>query len=364
MSRHTQAVINLSHIKSNFKMANQWAPNSKNMAIIKANAYGHGLIETAKSLEPIVPAFGVAIFEEAIRLRNSGIKKDILVLQGVSSLNDLRLASEEKIWLTIHNPAQLKLLLSKPQKNKLRIWLKLDTGMHRLGFEHNELILALEQLKNCQWVDKSIVISSHFSCASEINNPETTRQLEDFNQARLKLINDNNIQFSLSNSPAIAHLPSASFNWNRPGIMLYGLPLFDVPHSSEQKLRPAMTFKSRIIGVRKVNKGEYVGYGQKWRADRNSTIATVEVGYADGYPRQAKTGTPVVVNGKRAKLAGVVSMDLISIDVTNIPDVSIGDLVELWGEQLCANEVAQYADTIGYDLISRISPRVPKVYLE
>jgi len=364
MSRHTRAIINLSHIKSNFKTANQWAPDSKNMAIIKANAYGHGLIETAKSLEPLVPAFGVAIFEEAIALRDSGIKKDILVLQGVSSVDDLLQASEKKVWLTIHNPLQLKLVLENPQNNKVTVWLKLDTGMHRLGFDHKDLILALKQLKKCQWVDELIVISSHFSCASEINNEENQHQVEAFNATRLALAENKNIQFSLSNSPAIVSLPNANFDWNRPGIMLYGLPLFDGPHSSDQQLYPAMTFESRIIGLRKVNQGEYVGYGQGWRAERNSKIATVEVGYADGYPRQAKTGTPVLVNGVKAGLVGVVSMDLISIDVTDIPDVSIGDLVELWGEQLCANEVASYADTIGYDLISSVSQRVPRIFLE
>jgi len=362
MSRHTRAIINLSHIKANYNMANQWAPKSKNMAIIKADAYGHGLVTVARALESVVPAFGVAIFDEAVELRSAGIKNNILILQGISFVEELIYASENDLWITIHNKKQLDLLLSNLQEKAINIWLKFDTGMHRLGFSESDLLNALDKIKKCAWVKNDIVISSHFSCASELNNKENSRQLELFVRTLSVLNKNNNIQFSLANSPAIVNLPSASFDWNRPGLMLYGLPLFDVAHESDDRLVPAMTFESKIIGLRSVSKGEFVGYGKKWWAERESKIATVEVGYADGYPRQAKNGTPILVNGQRAKLAGVVSMDLISVDVTDIVNVCVGDLVELWGENLCANEVASYADTIGYDLISGVSQRVPRNY--
>jgi len=362
MSRHTQAIINLSHIKSNYEMANQWAPRSKNMAIIKANAYGHGLVEVAQALESIVPAFGVAIFDEAVELRKAEIKKNILILQGISSVEELNYACENDLWITIHNRVQLDLLLSTPHERAISIWLKFDTGMHRLGFSKSELRGVLEQTKACKWINEKVVISSHFSCASEFYNKETARQLEQFTDTLFFVNGDENIELSFANSPAIAHLPSANFDWNRPGIMLYGLPLFDICHESDEHLIPAMTFESRVIGIREVKKGDFVGYSKKWRAERDSKIATIEVGYADGYPRQAKNGTPVLINGQRAKLAGIVSMDLISVDVTDIVNARMGDLVELWGENLCANEVASYADTIGYDLISGVSQRVPRNY--
>ena len=362
MSRNTRAIINLDNIRSNFLLADQWAPQSKNMAVIKANAYGHGLVVVAEALQSLVPAFAVAIFDEAVELRKAGITKNILILQGVYHAAELRYASENDLWITLHNKEQLDLLLNTPLQQPLKVWLKLDTGMHRLGLDQKEFDKSLQLIKQCNWIDDDFIVSSHFSCASELASGESEKQLIKFK----KMIQDAKlpaeIELSLSNSPAIAHLPESNLDWNRPGIMLYGLPLFDGPHNSDQQLKPAMSFESEVVAIREVEEGEHVGYSNKWQATRRSKIATVAVGYADGYPRQATNGTPVLINGERAYLAGVVSMDLISVDVTDLSNVSIGDLVELWGEHLSANEVASYANTIGYDLISGVSRRVPRVY--
>lgn len=363
MPRSTRVLINLEYIKANYLLANKWAPNSKNIAVIKANAYGHGIVSVAKYLENIVPAFAVAIFDEGVTLREKGITKNVLILQGIHDADELVYASKHNLWVTIHNQQQLNLLLATQLPKKLSIWLKIDTGMHRIGLSEKEFVAAISSLQYCEWVNTDLVVSSHFSCASEIQNSETERQLKRFNEIIKNADLQPEMQFSLSNSPAIANIPASNLDWNRPGIMLYGLPLFDVAHSSDRLLKAAMTFESEIISIRDISKDDYVGYGQKWRAKRPSKIATVAVGYADGYPRQAKSGTPVLVNGQRAKLTGVVSMDLISIDVTDILEVKIGDRVELWGESLCANEVAGYADTIGYDLIAGVSARVPRVYV-
>lgn len=362
MPRNTTAKINLASLRHNYAMANQWAPHSQNMAVIKANAYGHGAVEVANALESDVPAFGVAIFEEAIALRANKINKPILVLQGVRNKDELIKASDLAIWLTVHNLEQLDLILNNPLDKVLTIWLKLDTGMHRLGLNQAEFEETLKSIADCPWIDDQYVISSHFSCASELGSSEPAAQLDRFNRMLESAKLPESCQKSLANSPAIVSLPESNFNWNRPGLLLYGLPLFDKPHSTDSLLRPVMTFETEVVAIRNIDKGESVGYGKQWLAKRPSVIATLAVGYGDGYPRQARNGTPVLIHGQRAPLAGVVSMDLISVDITDIAGVKVGDKAELWGANLCANEVAGYAGTIGYDLVTGVSSRVPRKY--
>lgn len=372
MLRKTRALINLAHIKSNYLLANQWAPNSKNVAVIKADAYGHGLVEVARHLESTVSAFAVAMLDEAVLLRQSGVKNDILVLHGLHCSQQVEYAARERLWITVHSIAQLETLArlekSRPTfaEGSLSLWLQIDTGMHRLGLNSQDFFQALaiinKMTKTNKLVNGEMVVYSHFSCSNEIDNNETLKQITRFNDILSEVKLPLNTQFSLANSAALAHYKTAQLDWNRPGIMLYGLPLFNQPHSTDAKLKAAMSFESIVIAVRDVQKGEPVGYGSRWTAARVSKIATIEVGYADGYPRHATNGTPVLIKGQRAKLAGTVSMDLISVDVTDLDNVQIGDPVELWGEHLSANEVAQHSDTIGYDLLAGVSKRVPRVY--
>ncbi len=364
MSRNTQVSIHLDAIKSNFNVAQNLAPQSKNIAVIKANAYGHGMLKVAQTLEDIVPAFAVAIFDEAVTLREAGIQKPILILQGVHSCEELEYAIQHNFWLMVHNQSQLEILLKYPIVGDLKIWLKLDSGMHRLGFDSVQFQFAFSQLsyKNPKTIQQNLVLCSHFCAASNSETDSVDSQLKLFNQTISNLDNHSKFEKSLANSAAIMGFESSHVEWNRPGIMLYGVSPFDHPHSKDNLLKPTMTFTSEVIGLRKVAAGEGVGYNHQWIAEKAETIATVSVGYADGYPFAAKSGTAVIVAGQKAELVGRVSMDMISINVSKCNHVNIGDKVELWGQNLAAATIAKSANTIGYELFTGVSARVPRIY--
>ncbi|PCI68718.1 MAG: alanine racemase [Gammaproteobacteria bacterium] len=365
IKRNTYTEIDLNAIKSNYQFACSCAPNAKSIAVIKANAYGHGLVEVAKSLEDDVPAFAVAIMSEAIELREAGIAKPILILQGAQTEDELRLAGRNNFWLCVYSEHQVELVRTTSISNPVTLWFKLDSGLHRLGMSFDLLSQSLKSIEGCPWINETRVIYTHFSCSDEMKNDESDLQMEEFySQAKnIEVEEGTKLEYSLANSSAIVRLENSHKQWNRPGIMLYGMNLFDENHSSKQKLTPAMSFYSTVIGIREIAIGESVGYGKKWTAERPSKIATLSVGYADGYPRHAKNGTPVLINGHRVKLVGRVSMDLISIDVTELSNVKIGDRAELWGRNIDASEVAECAETISYDLLTGISQRVPRVYI-
>lgn len=362
MSRNTRAIIHLENIKSNYLFANRCAPSSKNIAVIKADAYGHGIVEVAKYLQNTAYSFAVAIFDEALELRAAGITKDILVLQGVQTHEEVASSLRHDLTLTLHSKKQIELILASQVAGSLKIWLKLDTGMHRLGLVGSELGDAVKRLENCPWVDDELVISTHFSNADVLDDDCTNRQLQLFNQQIKQVSTPKTLRSSLSNSSALVGFPETHSHFNRPGIMLYGVPLFDRAHASDAELRPTMTLKAPIIGLRTIQPAESVGYNGKWTSNRESNIATVSVGYADGYPRQAANGTPVFINGKRCPLVGRVSMDLISVDVTDLALVEIGDTAELWGNNIPVKEVATLSNTIAYELLTGVSKRVPRIY--
>ncbi len=358
MPRHTKATINLNAILANYQLANKVTPNSKNIAVIKADAYGHGSIKVAQALEPFVPAFAVAIFEEAVVLRGAGISKPILVLQGINEPSELDFATNENIWTMVESEEQAKLITQSPLTIPLNVWLKLDTGMNRLGLDNTHLEPVINLLTNCHWVNDQIVLSSHLACASDLTDTMTKNQVRTF----AELTENINLSTSIANSAALLGFPETRMDWNRPGIMLYGLSPFDESNQQDKLLRPAMTFSSTVISIRDVKKDEHVGYGNFWTADKPSTIATIAVGYADGYPRHAANGTPLLIAGQKAHLAGRVSMDMITADISQCSDIKIGDTVELWGETINANDVARCAETIGYDLLTGVSQRVPRYY--
>jgi len=358
MPRNTKAIINLDAIKTNYLLANQATPASKNIAVIKANAYGHGSVQVAKTLEPLVPAFAVAIFEEALELREAGISKPILILQGINDKAELEYATTHDLWTMVVNEIQTKLITESPLTSRLQAWLKIDSGMNRLGLNEFNLIKVLEQLQNCQWVDENIVLSSHLASASDLSNSKTAKQIQQFNHLTAGL----NLTKSIANSAALLGFPETGLDWNRPGIMLYGLSPFDHFHPMDKRLTPAMSFTSTVIAIREVKKGDTVGYGDSWKAEHTSTIATIAVGYADGYPRHASNGTPLLISSQEASLAGRVSMDMITADISQCKAIKIGDPVELWGDTVNANDVALCANTIGYDLVTGVSQRVPRFY--
>ncbi len=322
------------------------------MAIIKADAYGHGALTIAQALQHQADAFAVAITEEAVHLRKHGIATPIIVLEGPHQPHDCDLAAQYQLTLVAHSEAQLDWI--NTANSPVQLWLKVDTGMHRLGLSIErvpELVQRYQHLLN-----EHSVLVTHMACADELDNNFTEQQTSKVEALARKV----NLPLSIANSPALLYWPETYAQWNRLGVALYGVnPAY--PRPCNLALQPVMTLQASIIAMRQVPKGDGVGYGQIWRAKRDSKVATVGIGYGDGYPRHCQNGTPVLVHGQRAPLAGRVSMDMLCIDVTDIEHVKVGDLVELWGQNLSVNEIAASADTIAYELITRVSARVPRV---
>lgn len=363
MSRPTKIIIDTQAIKHNCHLTTIIAPQSKVVAMVKADAYGHGTAEVAKILAPQVAKFGVCCLEEAQLLRDAGINKPIVLIEGCFEEHEYHLAAKLDCEIVVHNEQQLSQLLALEQIFAFTVWLKIDSGMHRLGISLEQSAEVFAQLQTSTKVAK-IILTSHFSNADELDSPFTLEQISRFerNIAPLLQLQTKPVEISLANSAAILGWPKSHYDWVRPGIMLYGISPFAGAEHNADKLRPAMQFCSKVIALRTIQAGETVGYGNTWQADRTSIIATVAAGYGDGYPRTAPSGTPVLVNTHRAKLVGRVSMDMLSVDVTELPHVAVGDEVELWGARLLVNEVAQYAGTNGYELVTRMPSRAARSY--
>jgi len=356
MSRPTRALVNLDALRHNYRLARSLSGSGQAMPIVKANAYGHGAIAVAKALEPLAPALGVACIEEAVELRDAGVSLPILLLEGFFSDDELELAAASNFWLMLQNEYQLQALAQARLSTPVTCWLKLDTGMHRLGFAPSSAQALYEQLHKSPQVASEIVLATHLASADDLDKDFTRYQIELFRQHTSGI----DAPCSIANSPGLLGWQDARADWNRPGFMLYGQTPFATPQTAAEKLQPVMTFRSEVMAVREVASGESVGYANAWTAQRPSRIATVPVGYGDGYPRHAENSTPVLINQQRAQLVGRVSMDMITVDVTDLPGVAIGDEVILWGEQLGANEVAAHAATIGYEIMTRLHNRVPR----
>lgn len=383
MSRPAKVLIDLGALRHNCQLANSLSPESKTMAIIKANAYGHGAVQVAHALEDLVPAFGVACIEEALELREAGIQIPIHLLEGAFSKDEIQIAANNNFSLAVVNHAQRKALLDcqldksdqKSKEPELKVWLHVDSGMHRLGVQPDEIASSYKELAACHHIQDDIVIATHFACADDLENTFSTEQVHRFQQGLGTLGSQNfdetlissTIPLSLANSAALLGWPETRAAWNRPGIMLFGSTPFSAPHKEADKLLPVMTFKSGVIALREIPPGETVGYAATWTAARPSRIATVAIGYGDGYPVHAPSGTPVLINGHRCPMVGRVSMDMITVDVTDLPDISLGDEVILWGGSLSANlsvnEVANCAGTISYELLTRMPRRTPREYI-
>ena len=354
MYRKSAAHINLDAIRANFAVACSLLPKGRCIAVIKANAYGHGMLRVAEALQHAAPAFAVATVDEALELRGAGIQNALLVLQGANTSAACKIAASNNLTLVVHSSEQAENLLAA--RVSVPVWLKIDSGMHRLGLAPDDCADVRKRL-GAGGIDVQVVCT-HFACADELENDATPRQIECFNSATANL----GLPRSLANSAAILAWPESHAEWNRPGYMLYGGSPFAVDVELARDLQPAMTLRSEIIAVREVAKGESAGYGARWTAERPSIIGTVAIGYADGYPRRAANGTPTLVNGRLAPLAGTVSMDAITIDLTEHEHAAVGDSVELWGDGIAVNAVAAAAGTIGYQLLSGVSSRVPRIY--
>ena len=358
MARPTQAVINLQHLKDNYQLAKQHSQQA--YAVIKADAYGHGALPAAQALKE-ADGFAVACMDEALYLRQQGIKKPILVLEGAFDKDEWLSAVEHDIEMVLHHQSQFDILISDPCFAQLQLWFKIDTGMNRLGFRLDEATLMLELCRKAGLCIK--VLMSHFACSDDLNKGKTETQFQALDtilqQQKLfwpKLI------LSSNNSAAIIAWPNVRDHISRPGIMLYGSsPLID-SEQCHSELKPVMTLKSKIIASHIVNAGESIGYGDSWIAEKTTRIGIVAIGYGDGYPRSAPSGTPVWSNGKRLHTVGRVSMDMLCIDLNDNDDIDVGAEVELWGKHINANEIASLCNTISYELFCQLTQRVKRIY--
>ena len=365
------AFIDRHAMSHNIKIAQSISPSAKIMAVVKANGYGHGMLNTATILSPYVHGYAVARFEEAQTLRANGINHEILVMSPTNNFQQLQDYPYNNFTVAVHTKEMLEFAMNM---SNLSYWVKIDTGMHRLGIDKDKISqhFLQEPLKN-----QPKALMTHFSEAQKKHSIATQKQLQCF----IDIFNSSNIDaFSISNSAAIVinenleayrqwqslttTTLSNSQEYLRPGLMIYGIDPLDTPNIASTELKPAMTLAAPIISIRSIQAGDSVGYNSKWTAKRDSKIATVAIGYADGYPRHAKNGTPILVNGKRAALAGAVSMDSLCVDITDHQDeILLGDTAILWSNDLPINNIAKYADTIAYDLMTAIAERVAKVII-
>lgn len=356
MSRPARALLDAGALRHNFERVRQCVGDSKVMAIIKANAYGHGLVWAARVLKE-ADGFGVASIEEGIELRNANISQPISLLEGFFQADELPLLHRHRLSPVIHHESQLWDLEHCELELALDVWLKIDTGMHRLGFPLERVAEALRRIKACRTVT-SIRALSHFANADNTFDPATRTQTEAFLHA---LKEEADLERSLANSAGVVAWPQTRLEWVRPGIMLYGVSPLIGRTSKALDLRPVMTLMSAVIAVQHLPKGATVGYGGDWLCPEDMPVGVVAMGYGDGYPRQLRAGTPVLVNGERVPLIGRVSMDMITVDLRTQPDAKVGDPVVLWGRDLPVEEVATYADTIGYTLLCGVTPRIPRL---
>jgi alanine racemase len=350
------ALISLHALRHNLQRVRELAPDARIMAVIKANAYGHGMQEVARALDK-TDSYAVATMNEASALRAAGIDKDIIVLQGATSQDELLQASHHAVTLVVHSQYQLNMLESMALPAAMDIWLKIDTGMHRLGFAAAAAAGACERLRQCDQVE-NVRIMSHFANADDPEDALNARQLADFLAASEGLADER----SIANSAALCAAQAYHLDWVRPGIMLYGVNPFLSTKGEVDSLQPVMTLSSRLLSIQQRKRGDTIGYGATWTCPEDMPVGIVSIGYGDGYPRHAKSGTPVLINGIRVPLIGRVSMDMISIDLRPCPQAAVADEVILWGNGLPVEEVALCSDTIAYELLCQITSRVEFSY--
>ena len=396
MTRAAQAQINLSALQHNLKRVREVSPQCRIMAVIKANGYGHGMERVARALSSldvdldscvatagilphaacmdaqvsphpcVVDAFGVASIDEAITLRDAGITAPITLLEGFFEVAELILIQQHNLDVVIHHPAQLAVLEGTLLATPITVWLKVDSGMHRLGFAPEQVLDVWHRLVACCSVRKPVRLMTHLASADDLASPQTSQQLACFNAATAEITAGRSrhpalsmhIERSIANSAAILGWPQTHDDWVRPGIMLYGVSPFINDTATAHNLKPVMTLTSQLIAINHYKQGDAIGYAASWVCPHDMWVGVVAMGYGDGYPRHAVSGTPVLVNSKRVPLVGRVSMDMLSVDLSTQPQARIGDAVTLWGEGLSVEEIARCASTIPYQLLCGVTQRV------
>lgn len=353
MTPAAYAVFKPDAVRHNLSKVRNCAPNAKIMAVIKANGYGHGLLRMAVALQQ-VDAFAVARGDEGIQLRKAGFNNRIAVLEGFTCAKELAELMYYQLEPVVHSPTQLDIFAAGTESGVCDIWLKLDTGMNRLGFKAKQFSSAYQRLKQCAGVKQPINLMTHFANADDFNDDKTLKQIDLFKQTVTGLPGE----CSMANSAGILGWTQSLSDWVRPGIMLYGISPFPDSTGRQLGLMPVMELHSRLIAVKQIEAGDTVGYGCSWTCRKNTTLGVLAIGYGDGYPRHAKVGTPVLVNGLRVPLVGRVSMDMITVDLGVQTQAKPGDPVTLWGEDLPVEEIALWADTIPYTLVCGVTRRV------
>ncbi len=352
MARPSRARIDLDALRHNYRFARQ-LHGGRALAVLKANAYGHGAVRCAQALAGIADGFAVAFTDEAVALRAAGVTAPILVLEGAFDADDLANIQAHGLWTAVHQEAQLQLIEQSAQADGLHVWLKADSGMRRVGFALADIAAAHARLVASGKASR-ITLMTHFARADEPDQDTTARQIAAFDAATAGLPGER----SVSNSAGVLGWADARRDWARPGILLYGAdPMPEPVHG----LQAVMTLESQVFAVRTLQPGDALGYGGRFVAEHPVRIGLVAVGYADGYPRIAPTGTPVTVDGRPSRLVGRVSMDMLTVDLSALPETGIGSRVELWGKQVSVNDVARAAGTLSYELLCNVK-RVPLVY--
>lgn len=360
MIRLLRALIDTAALRHNLGTIRAYAPRSRVMAVVKANAYGHGLVSTALALAD-ADSFAVARLEEGIALRSAGVRTPIVLLEGVFSAEQLAEAAHHRFELVVHDPLQLKLLEAHRDAQRFIAWIKMDTGMNRLGFRPEAFAPALARLRALTVPALEVRVMTHLARADERDEPMTREQIGRFEAtlAEAGLTGPQRLSTSIGNSAGTLGWPSAHGDWVRPGLALYGVSPFSGETAEKHGLKPVMTLETTVLTVREVKRGETVGYAGAWRAERDSSIAILAAGYGDGLPRHLENGTPVMIGGARYPLVGRVAMDMIAVDVTGAPKVVTGNKAIIWGAGLSVEEVSTHADTIPYELLCGVSQRVP-----
>jgi len=353
MARPTKIILDLAAACHNLQRVKEIAPGSAVLAMVKANAYGHGLTRIALALSD-ADAFGVACVEEGLQLREAGVTRPIVLMEGLFQSEELAYVERERFTLVVHHPEQVAMLEKHTQQQPISVWMKINTGMNRLGFDFSQVQTIHQRLMNCKAVSKPIGLMTHFAKADSQDKTITLQQIEKFMAITAHLPGPR----SLANSPGILAYPTAHADWVRPGLMLYGASPFAETVGLEYGLQPVMTLSSSLIAVYPAVKGSEIGYGGTWICPEDMLMGVVGIGYGDGYPRHAENGTPVLVNGKVCPLIGRVSMDMLAVDLRSQPNAKVGDPVILWGAGLPVEVIAKHSGTVAYELLTRMTQRV------